>query len=381
MKIKKINISNLRNHQTTEIEFSDGLNIFYGLNGSGKTTILEALSISAFSKSFLPTLDSSLIRYDKDTYSINTKAINDYEIPYSISVKYNKKNKKEINSNTGDSLTPKEIIGKIPCIILSPDFKTISFGGPGDRRDFVDKLLSQSSRKYLNELIKYRKALRQRNHQLQQAKSGAHINPELLDTWTEVLIKSGVEIVKKRIDFIYNFTPYFQGIYEYISNGQEDVSLEYLPNGIPRNTNLPELNLEEIEKSLRNFISDIEFDEKRRGTTLFGPQRDDILIKINGASAKESASQGQHKSLLISIKFAEFKYLKNFKNETPIALLDDIFSELDKERSNKVLSLVEANSAQTFITVTEAEFLKPLIPTDMKYKIFELSSGRLTETK
>ncbi len=379
MKIKKIYISNLRNHRTTEIEFSDGLNIFYGLNGSGKTTILEAISISAFSKSFLPTQDSSLIRYNEETYIVNTKASNDYGIPYNVNIKYDRKNKKEINSNTGDRLLPKEIIGEIPCIILSPDYKSISFGGPSDRRDFVDKLLSQSGRKYLDELIKYRKALRQRNHQLQQAKISGKYDEALLATWTDMLIAAGAEIVMRRIEFIHNFIPYFQEIYEYVSNGKEQVSLEYLPNGIARNSNLQELSKADIENSFSRFVSEIEYDEKRRGITLFGPQRDDLRIKINGATAKDVASQGQHKSLLISIKFAEFNYLKNYKNETPIALLDDIFSELDKERSNKVLSLVERNSAQTFITVTEVEFLKSLIPDNINYKIFRIVDGRVSE--
>ena len=200
-------------------------------------------------------------------------------------------------------------------------------------------------------------------------------------SWTDILVAAGAEIVKRRIEFIHNFIPYFQEIYAYVSNGKEQVSLEYLPNGMSPDADLQAMSKNDIEKSFRTFAAEIESDEKRRGMTLFGPQRDDFRIKINGANAKEAASQGQHKSLLISIKFAEFNYLKNFKNETPIALLDDIFSDLDKERSDKVLSLVENNSAQTFITVTEAEFLKQLIPQNMIYKIFHISDGIISEEK
>ena len=230
MRIEKLNISNLRNHTYNEIEFSEGLNIFYGLNGTGKTTILEAIAIAAFSKSFLPVQDTSLLKAGKDKYAISLKAINDYGIPYNITITFDKKNKKEINSNIGDRLSPKEIIGEIPCIILSPDFKSITFGAPGDRRGFIDKLLSQSSRKYLEELIKYRKTLRQRNYLLQQAKISNSFDADLFATLTDLLIKSGAEIVNKRIGFIKRFKPIFNEIYKYVSESEEMVTLDYRPN-------------------------------------------------------------------------------------------------------------------------------------------------------
>lgn len=375
MKIKKLNILNLRNHKFTELEFSNSLNIFYGLNGSGKTTILEAISIASFSKSFLPTQDSALINYNEKQYSISVKAINDYGIPYIISIKYDKINKKEINSNAGDKITPKDIIGEIPCIILSPDYKKITFGTPADRRDFLDKLLSQSSKKYLEDLMTYRKSLRQRNTQLQKTKIHQDFDENLFNSWTEILIQTGAAIIKKRIDFINDFIPYFEKLYSFVSDEKEKVTLEYLPHGIPKIKPLHELSEKDIQTYLHNFSLEILPDEKRRGLTLFGPQRDELKIKINGGLAKDSASQGQHKTLLICIKFAEFEYLKNMKNETPLALLDDIFSELDKKRTDKVLALLEKNSAQTFITVTDFELLKPLIPDTINYKIFQLSDG------
>ncbi len=381
MRIEKLNISNLRNHTYNEIEFSEGLNIFYGLNGTGKTTILEAIAIAAFSKSFLPVQDNSLLKAGKDKYAISLKAINDYGIPYNITITFDKKNKKEINSNIGDRLSPKEIIGEIPCIILSPDFKSITFGAPGDRRDFIDKLLSQSSRKYLEELIKYRKTLRQRNYLLQQAKISNSFDADLFATLTDLLIKSGAEIVNKRIGFIKRFKPIFNEIYKYVSESKEMVTLDYRPNELLDLKDNEQINIEDIIQSYTQVSEKIVNEELRRGLTLFGPQRDDLKIIINGGPAKERASQGQHKSILISLKFAEFNYLKEIKNETPIALFDDIFSELDAERTLKVLSLLELNHAQTMITITDMTYLQKQIPPSIKFKTFELNAGKIVKTK
>ena len=219
--------------------------------------------------------------------------------------------------------------------------------------------------------------MRQRNFQLQNNKTHKEFDEEIFNSWTDIVISTGASIVKKRIDFIHEFTPYFNDLYKFVSEAKENVTLEYLPHGIPRIKPLNELSETDIKEYFHNFALDILHDEKRRGLTLFGPQRDELKIKINGGLAKEAASQGQHKTLLICIKFAEFEYLKKMKNETPLALLDDIFSELDKKRTNKVLSLLERNSAQTFITLTDFEILKNLIPASIKYKKFKMSDGQI----
>lgn len=379
MKLEKINITNLRNHEHTELELSQGINLFHGLNGSGKTTVLEAIAIGAFSKSFLPTSDSSIIRIGQKSYNIDIAAKNDYGIPYRIEVNYSKSDKKIINSTLGDRLSPKEIIGQIPTVILSPDYKAISFGGPADRRSFLDRLLSQSSRKYLELLLAYRRSLKQRNNLLVQAKKNPNFDIHLLDSWTEMLVKTGADIVLRRANFITEFYPAFYEVYKFISESNEVISLSYVPNCLPdyesKYADNPGLTADSIMNSYFQFINKSINEEIKRGVTLFGPQRDEIRIKVNNGIAKDVASQGQHKSILISLKFAEFEYLKSSRNETPIALLDDIFSELDSKRTAKVLSLVELHKAQTFITMTDVNLLKPFIPEQSKTNVFLVENG------
>jgi DNA replication and repair protein RecF len=375
MKITKLHINNIRNHTTTELEPDGELNIFYGLNGSGKTSVIEAISICGFTKSFMPCSDSSIIREGEESYLVSCKAINDYEIPYHVAVNYSTGKKKRINSTFGDNLNPKDIIGEMPMVILNPDYKMITFGAPSDRREFLDRLLSQAGKIYMEELIKMKKALKQRNSLLSHAKSGANVDYSLIEPWNDVFVKSAAEIIIRRRNFIRDFIPYFQDVYNTIAGEKEEVSIDYLPDsleGIDINSTEPK----EIEQIYLQKLKDRMREEFARGVTSIGPQKDELRITVNGRLARDAASQGQHKSLLISIKFAEFNYLKSRKNETPLILLDDIFAELDKERADKVIQLIKSHKAQTFITLTDKNHIEDFLG-GISCKSFLVSGGKV----
>ncbi len=376
MKIKRISISNLRNHKETILKFNNNLNLIYGLNGAGKTTILEAISICGFSKSFLPTKDSSLIRINEGFYRIKAEAMTDLNAPYKIEVKYEPGKRKSISSTVGDNLSPKDIIGEAPTAILSPDFKSITFGSPGSRRSFINRLLSQIFKSYIESLYKARKALRQRNTLLSDIRAGAWANKDLANSWTEVLIEASVDIISKRAKFVEDFNPVFKKYYEEVSGGKEDVDLEYDPSGgkFPLNY---DFGRENVRENLERLSYELKDEEIRRGMTLFGPQKDDLKILINGGIAKEYASQGQHKTLLISLKMAEFEYLKEMNRETPIVLFDDIFSELDADRVEKVLEVVRENKAQTFITATDRDLLMKTANLTGDYGFYKIKDGEV----
>lgn len=359
----------------TNFEFANETNILYGMNGMGKTTVLEAISIAALTKSFLPTQDAMLINKDSGFYLVNCIAQTDLQTNYKISLKYESGSKKNISGTEGDNLLPKNVVGIMPIVVLSPDYKSITFGAPQDRRDFLDRILSQASKKYIDNLIKHKKYLKQRNSILLNAKKNNFFDKILFDSWTENFIKTSAEILIKRNSFIREFTPYFKQIYGEISHANEDVELIYQPDSfqlIDDNVTIEKavIHYSEIANSL--FRSEL-----IRGTTLFGPQKDEILIKINGGTAKDFASQGQHKSLLISLKFAEFNFLKNIKNETPIILLDDIFAELDSNRSKLVLEMLKINKAQTFITLTNKDFIRDEFFNQSNAKYFEIEEGKV----
>ncbi|MES2767018.1 MAG: DNA replication and repair protein RecF [Bacteroidota bacterium] len=383
MIIRSLLIHNLRNHEHTEIELSPGVNIFYGLNGAGKTSVLESVSIAGLSKSFLPVPDAALVRQNEENYLVSLRADTDHGVPYKVSLQYTPGAKKLISSTAGDNLNPKDIIGELPLVILSPDFKNITFGSPADRRQFLDSVLSQASKRYVEEAIQLKRILKQRNSLLNAAKIQRNMNKAVMDAWTDAFIKSASEIVVRRSAFIEEFVPFFKTAYEDVAGTHEPVGIEYTPDSIDaellkhdgEEVLKTELLKESVAKRFREIAIQMWPEELRRGTTLFGPQKDDVRIEINGGVAKEFASQGQHKSLLISIKFAEFEFLRNRKGENPVILLDDIFAELDTKRTEKVFSNVIVSAAQTLITTTDAERLQDILPREIPTAVFRVSGG------
>ncbi len=375
MRINRLQINNLRNHSASDLSFDDSLNILYGLNGAGKTTVMEAISICGFSKSFMPSSDASVICEGRESYLVSCKAVNDYGIPYQAAVNYFTGKKKKINSTFGDNLNPKDIIGELPMVILSPDYKMITFGAPSDRREFLDRLLSQASRLYMEELIRMKKAMKQRNNLLTQAKNGVPVDYSLIEPWNAIFVRASAEVIIRRRNFIADFIPYFRKVYNEIAGDREEVGIAYLPDSLDESA-VPEITKEEIIDIYdRTLISRMR-EEYARGVTSIGPQKDELRIAVNGRLARDAASQGQHKSLLISIKFAEFEFLKNQKNETPLILLDDIFAELDNERANKVIQLIRAHNAQTFITLTDKRYIEGFLG-GMSCRSFLVENGQV----
>lgn len=376
MYIEQISVENLRNHNHTELTLSPGLNIFYGLNGAGKTTVLEAVSIAGFSKSFLLTQDAALIKKGENYYQISANARTDYNTPYRVCVNYTLSKRKQINSTLGDNLLPKQIIGNLPQIALSPDFKAITYGAPEDRRQFVDRILSQTGKIYIEELYKLKRIIKQRNIFLNNAKLEKKYDGSLLNTWTEALVNTSVEIIYRRNAFINEFQHFFVDNYSKISESKESVELKYIPNGI--NGSARSFSQAELYGILIELFKKSINIELYRGTTIYGPQKDEIQVLINSGIARDYASQGQHKTLLISLKFAEFDYIMNQIQETPIILLDDIFSELDSERTAKVFDLIYELKAQTFITLTDVNQISKFTKSD-NCSVFCVENGRINQ--
>lgn len=344
----------LRNHDETFIELAPRVNVFCGMNGHGKTSMLEAVSLCALSTTFVPCDDKALIKRGSDACSASVTAYTDLQTPYKVSVTISTHERKLIMSSLGKRLTPQDIIGEMPMVALSPDFKAISAGTPADRRKFMDSILSQASKLYMKDMLSLKRILKQRNTMLHSAKNGHPIDTALLDTWTESLIEISVAIVLKRWAWMREFSTYMRVSYADISDGREDVAMLYEPDALP-----PELisgdeppSPEDLRTAYRRIFDSVAAQERKRGTTAAGPQKDEIVFTVNGGIARESASQGQHKTLLIALKTAEFQYLKDMRAETPLLLLDDVFSELDSARAGNVFHLL-ASGAQTFVTTTD----------------------------
>ena len=376
MRLDTLYFTNIRNHRETELFFSKHINVFFGLNGAGKTSILEAISLASISKSFLNTPENSLINFNQEKFLARVRAIRDRGTDFTIEITKETGGRKKITSSFMDNMRPKDLIGSLPIIILSPDYKEITAGSPENRRRFVNTTISQISNNYLSDLFSYRKILKQRNSLLQKYKKEKYLNQDEFNIWTNKLIEYGTKIVNKRAEFITQFEPYFSKNYDIVSDRKEKVQIIYKPYGFD-DLKYKELDKEMIFEKLNKLSLEKRKGELTRFTTLFGPQKDEIELLINNFLVKDTASQGQHKTVLISLKLAEFDYMKEVLNETPVVLLDDIFSELDSKRTELVIKRILNNLAQAFITITEDDKIKNIMQPSEECFYFYVNNGEV----
>lgn len=322
------------------------MNVLLGENGMGKTNALEALSFLCLTKSFYAGADATVVQRGKSFFEIESVLESDNGKEFRIRVAYDEQQKKKkfsINNADIDKLS--SVIGMFPVVVLSPENNAVTFGSPADRRRFVDIVISQSSSLYVDDVLEYRRVVRQRNKILSDAK-GKECSEEL-SPWSEMLVHYGSRIVDKRNKFLTEFSPYIAETYVQIVDENEIPKIQYAPTvAVDKGS-----TIESIAQTIAAKLEKKKNDELRFQTTLVGPHRDEIIFSLNGMSLKHFASQGQHKTFLVALKVAEFFYLKERCNETPIFLFDDVFSELDEKRSQKLLSVVES-LGQTFITTT-----------------------------
>lgn len=371
MILTEIQLSNFRNHTDTKLQFSKKINIVSGNNGQGKTNLLEAISYSCLTKSMFSAKETETIQYDKNWFTVFSTFSSDIGFTYKNQIRYDKeKNNKNFLINNINIEPMSSVVGKFPLVFLYPELSVITSGGPQERRRFLDLLLSQTSKTYLENLIDYRKIVKQRNNIL--------LNPqqrevdEVIEPWNELLIERGSKIIEHRIKTIEDFKPHLEKIYSEISSNNEAVEVKYISSigeSEPK-------NIKETRSAFREKIQKTKKEEFYRGTTLVGPHRDDLFFKLNGHPLRQFASQGQHKTFLISLKLAEYFFIEEVCHETPILLLDDVLSELDFNRSGLLLDKL-TEVGQAFITTTipkETDFFKSL---NAQSNTFLINNGSL----
>lgn len=346
MRISNTHLRSFRNHHETAFEFGARVNVLLGENGQGKTNALEALSFLCLTKSFYASADATVMQQQQLFFEIKSMLTSDEGKEFHVRVTYDDaKKEKKFTINGADVEKFSSVIGMFPVVILSPENNSITFGSPGDRRKFVDLVISQSSKAYVEDSMEYRRIVRQRNAILAEAKG--RDTGEAIAPWNEMLVKYGSRIIHRRNKFLNEFGPYIARTYLDIVDERETPKIEYAPSISVQEDS----TLEQIAEAMEKKLAKKKNDEARFQTTLVGPHRDEIIFSLNGMSLKHFASQGQHKTFLVALKVAEFFYLKERCNETPVFLLDDVFSELDEYRSKKLLSVAES-LGQIFITTT-----------------------------
>ncbi|MFD2101044.1 DNA replication/repair protein RecF [Flagellimonas iocasae] len=359
MFLRHLSLVNYKNFDSKSLDFDPVINCLVGDNGVGKTNILDAIYHLCFGKSYFNPVSTQNIKHDTDFFVVEGEFEKENRTE-KILCSFKKGTKKIIKRNGKAYEKFSEHIGFLPLVIISPSDRDLILEGSDTRRKFMDGVISQSDKAYLQALIKYNKVLVQRNSLLKYFVANRTFDPNTLAIYNEQLHQLGTEIHKKRTEFIASFVPIFQEQYAHISDKNEEIMLSY------------ESQLS--EGSLLKLLEDNVEKDRALQYTSVGIHKDDLNFTIAGHPIKKFGSQGQQKSFLIALKLAQFHFIKELASTTPILLLDDIFDKLDESRVSHIVGLVKnENFGQIFISDTHAERTENVVKTiHQSYKIFTL---------
>lgn len=364
MQINQLQLINFRNYENLNIKLEPGINLFIGPNAQGKTNILEAIYLCATGRSFRTHKDQEMIKWDQKFFKIG---INFQRQPINLKIDllYDKKQKKvKINGVPKNKLS--NLIGQLKVVLFSPEHLQLIKGGPGERRRFIDILLSQVNPMYFYALQQYYKVLNQRNNLLKTTNT---LTPQLnnqLEIWDSQLVEWGSRIIIKRIEIVTKLESLAQNYHQIITEGNEEFTLAYQCS---------------FNQNSKDQLSKLYWDnlEQRRkvdvfkGYTTIGPHRDDLIFLINQTDLKHFGSQGQQRTTVLALKMAEVDLIQLESGDAPILLLDDVMSELDDRRSNLLIQSI-GGTIQTLITATSLHNFA-----GYKYKLHRILKGQVLD--
>jgi DNA replication and repair protein RecF len=366
MHLKKLILTNFKNYELNELEFSPKINCFVGNNGVGKTNILDAIHYLSLTKSFFNSIDSISVRHGEDYFIIQGTFVRDNEEDQ-IYCAFQKQKQKLLKRNGKEYHRLSDHVGRYPVVMISPADSALITEGSEDRRKFMNKIISQYNAEYLDSILRYGKALQQRNKLLKDQNSSGKADSEILSIWDAQLVKYGNYVYNEREILINELIPVFQEYYSLISSGREKIKLKYRSD----------LSEGDFTEALQNSITKDRYLEY----TTVGIHKDDLLLEMDDYSVKSLGSQGQQKSYLVALKLAKFDYIKRKAGFSPVLLLDDIFDKFDADRVEQIIRLVgNQRFGQIFITDTHQNRLQDILSSHKTdYKLFRIAGNGITE--
>ena len=342
MYIESLELKNFRNYTDETVKFGSGLNVLTGSNAQGKTNCVEAVFFLCTGFSPRATMEKQLVRYGEEKADIKGISVSSYGWT-SVEIEISKNKKKFIKINGVPILKVGELFGNINSVFFNPDELKLIKEAPGDRRRFLDVAISQMYKSYFYSLVRYNKILAQRNNLLKQESES--VIRETLPIWDRQFSDNAGKIVAKRNEFIRTLAPLAEEAHSYLTGESErlEISADYKYTG----------SEEEIAEQIYAALKDSLEKDMRLKFTNVGPHRDDLKIHINGEDVKIYGSQGQKRTAALSIKLAETEIIKRHAGEYPVLILDDVLSELDKERQKRLLDRL--SGVQTLLTATHLD--------------------------
>ena len=364
MYLKHLSLINFKNYRQVELTLKEGVNCFVGKNGTGKTNMLDAIHYLSMCKSYLNPVDKQNIHFGEHFFVVQG-VWQDQEVETEVYCGVKAGHKKIIKKNKLEYEKLADHIGLFPSVMISPYDRDLIAEGSEVRRKWMDGIISQFDRAYLDALMKYVRLLDQRNALLKRFYENGLFEKESIAVWDEQLIPLGEQIYQKRVKFINEFLPVFYRYYAYIGEENESIEIEY-------KSQLKEASFAELIDSHRRK------DAQSQHSTC-GTHKDDLIFSIHGNPIKKFGSQGQQKSFIIALRLAQFEWLHQNLNKKPVLMLDDIFDKLDASRVEKLVTLVSNNIfGQVLITDTDSERINRLFK-EVAVPFNEVEVDKLTQ--
>ncbi|NLY29317.1 MAG: DNA replication/repair protein RecF [Firmicutes bacterium] len=353
MHVEALELSQFRNYRSLSIELDPHLNIFVGDNAQGKTNLLESVYFLATGRSHRTNRDGDLINWHGEEAQVRAQ-IQTAMGSFAMRANLSRDRRKRFMIGGEELRRQSDLLGFLNVVLFSPDDLQLVKGSPSMRRAFIDLLLAQTSKVYRYDLVNYNKVLQQRNSFLKGIAEGRAKREDLM-LWDEQLVRYGTQIMFRRAKAVDQIGELASISHREISGGEETLTVHYLPFYAAEGTSseaLRALSADEIAEDFAKGLAANRHQEMRRGVTLVGPQRDDILFRVDGKDARQFASQGQQRTVVLAAKLAELEFMREEVGEYPVLLLDDVLSELDFSRRSSFLEII-SNRVQTLLTTTD----------------------------
>lgn len=364
MQILSLTCESFRNLSHIDISPHPRFNILEGHNGQGKTNVLEALYLLGALRSFREVRTKGLIQWDKEAAIVRGR-VRRRGVERELGVELSQRGRRAMTDGKIVSRLS-DYFGHLHLVVFCPEDLSLSKGGPAGRRRFLDRAIFQVVPSYFDEMRAYQKALKHRNELLR--KSGGAIEPALMESFDEALIRRGGMVLWRRLTFLKQFAPVVEGVFKELTGGQHTLGLRY--DGL-----VPDLIDETaIQDAFRErLMASLATDQRRRYTTK-GPHVDDLVVTLDDHVARSHASQGQHRAVALALKIAELRLAEASLEAPPILLLDDVSSELDEERNAQLMNSLDGRDGQVFVTTTDRRWIHVSGDTE----VFSVQQGRVS---
>ncbi len=368
-----LHLINYRNYNNQELHLNRGINILIGANGQGKTNLLESVYYLSTGGNFRGNKELELIKWDAPYFRVTGQMKKDgSDRMHELEIYVDREKHKQLKINGVKYKSMSELHNYLRVVLFSPDDLKIIKGSPAERRRYLDVVMCQLDKNYHRLIRDYDRIIVQRNNLLKEVQYHRQ-NKSQLEVWNQYLIEYGSQIIYKRLQFLKILVPMARKVQQALTDETERFTVTYhCSMGA-----IGDFTAEQIKNLFRTIVEQKQDEELVRGTTLWGPHRDDLIFYLNGMDLKRYGSQGQQRTGILSLKMAEIQVFYKWFGEYPLLLLDDVMSELDDSRRHYLIEMVKKNEIQTIITGANIELLTEEIAKD---EVFSVSEGKIITT-